>query len=875
VPITLKGVNRHEHDPETIHTVSEERMIQDIRLMKRFNINAVRTAHYPNLPRWYELTDQYGLYVVDEANIESHGMGFDVDVTLGNNPDWMDAHLDRTRRMVERDKNHPSIIIWSLGNEAGDGVNFRATSAWIKARDPSRPILYEPAEQGQHVDIVAPMYARDYMLEAYAREHTDRPLIMCEYAHAMGNSVGNLQDYWDIIDRYDHLQGGFIWDWVDQGVWKTGSDGRRFIAYGGDFNPPDTRHDGNFLLNGLVAADRSLHPHIWEVKKVYQNIQLRAMDLAAGELEATNKYAFTNVDAFEARWFIEANGREVARGTLPPLDIPPRARGRVVIDLPHVNPDPGVEYLLTVEFVTRSDQPLVPRGHVVAWEQFALPVRRSVAVNDASMLPALSIEHSEEATVIRGSRFATTFDRESGRLRSLVYDGREMMLSGPRPEFWRAPTDNDFGSDQQRRSRVWKTAGQMAVLDSTSVVRVSDTEVQAVAYETLPTVSASYVTTYTVYGSGGILIDIEFTTRDEDLPEIPRVGISMTLPPALRLAQWYGRGPHENYWDRKTGAAVGTYAMAVSDFYHAYPRPQENGHRTDARWLALSDAGGYGVLIVGVPFFGFNAHYYTTDDLDEGEEKSNRHTVDLVPRDYVTLNVDHRQMGVGGDNSWGAVTHQKYMLRPHPLRWSFLIRPFAKSDEPIERLALRDVYDLRVADAIDTRDLSLDDFSERNRNRHLAFGATVTVADSNSSPYSAGGDQALTDGIRGSIDRRGGDWQGYSGVDFEAVVDLGEPRSVSSVKVGFLQNTASQIFLPSLVEMAVSLDGQAFRTIASLTHEVPLDTSEAVRRYFEGTLDPTLVRYVRVFAQNIGTTPVSDERAGSPAWLYVDEILVR
>jgi len=875
VPVTLKGVNRHEHDPTTIHTLSEERMIEDIRLMKQFNINAVRTAHYPNVPRWYELTDQYGLYVVDEANIESHGMGFDADITLGNNPAWMDAHLDRTRRMVERDKNHASIIIWSLGNEAGDGVNFRATSAWIRERDPSRPILYEPAETEDHVDIIAPMYARDYMLEAYAREHSDRPLIMCEYAHAMGNSVGNLQDYWDIIDRYDHLQGGFIWDWVDQGVWKTDSEGRRFIAYGGDFNLPDTRHDGNFLLNGLVAADRSLHPHIWEVKKVYQNVELTAIDLTTGEFEITNEFAFTNLNEFDARWIVEADGREVARGSLPPIDIAPHGRKRMAIDLPPLSPESGVEYLLTVEFVTRTDRPLVPKEHVVAWEQFALPVRQSVATGDPTALPALAIVDSGQVTVVQGSRFTATFDRESGALGSLVYDGRDVIRSGPQPNFWRAPTDNDFGSDQQLRSQVWKTVGQDTVLDSTSVTRVSDAEVRATTYTTLPSVTASYTTTYTVYGNGTVLVDVEFTPRDEDLPEIPRIGIAMILPPSLRLAQWYGRGPHENYWDRSTGAAVGRHAMAVSDLYHPYPRPQENGHRTDTRWLALSDAAGHGLLIVGVSTFGFNAHYYTTNDFDEGEQKSNRHTVDLVPRDYITLHVDYRQMGVGGNNSWGAVTHQKYTLRPQPMRWSFVIRPFSKSDEPMDRLAIGDVYDTRVADAIDARDLSISDFSERNRYPHLALGAPVAVRDSSSSPYSAGGDQALTDGIRGSIDRRGGDWQGYGGVDFEAVVDLGELRTVSSVKVGFLQNTGAQIFLPGQVTIAVSENGSEFRTVANLTHDVPLDSDEARREYFEGQLDPALVRYVKVFAQNIGTTPEWNDRAGWPAWLYVDEILIR
>ena len=340
-PIVVRGVNRHEHDPDRAHVVNEASMIADIRLMKGLNINAVRAAHYPNVPRWYELTDEYGLYVVDEANIESHGMGFEPGVTLAGRPDWLASHMDRTVRMVERDKNHASIIIWSLGNEAGDGENFDSTAAWIRTRDPSRPILYEPSGERDNIDIVAPMYVRPYWLERYARSGAEKPFLLVEYAHAMGNSVGNLADYWTVIDAHPQLQGGFIWDWVDQAMRATDERGRRYWAYGGDFGPAGMRNDGNFLVNGLVSADRQLHPHAWEVKKVYQPVRVTAVDLAAGRIAVENRYAFTDLAGLAGSWEVLADGEVVAAGTVPGLDTPPGRVDTVTLTLPRLGAATG------------------------------------------------------------------------------------------------------------------------------------------------------------------------------------------------------------------------------------------------------------------------------------------------------------------------------------------------------------------------------------------------------------------------------------------------------------------------------------------------------------------------------------------------------
>ncbi|MDH5405692.1 MAG: DUF4981 domain-containing protein [Candidatus Aminicenantes bacterium] len=681
-PITIKGVNRHEHDPVTGHVVSEESMRKDIQLMKQFNINAVRTSHYPNDPRWYDLCDKYGLYVVDEANIESHGMGYKPDKTLGNNPEWKAAHLDRTIRMVERDKNHPSIIIWSLGNEAGDGVNFEATYNWIHKRDPSRPVQYERAELGPHTDIYCPMYARIEHLKDYASKQQTRPLIMCEYAHAMGNSVGNLQDYWDVIDNYKQLQGGFIWDWVDQGLLKKTEGGEEFWAYGGDFGPEGTPSDGNFCINGLVFPDRKPHPSLWEVKKVYQYIKVKPVDLKTGKIEISNKYDFNNLREFDAHWTIMGDDEKIAEGRLPTLDIAPHSAKVIELPVTAIQLLPGIEYFLKVSFTMKDKTPLLARGHEVAWEQFKLPFYQPAAKVDLTKLPKLTLSHTEKLAQIKGQNFTVSIDKKTGEITSFIYEGTEFIKTGPEPNFWRAPTDNDFGNGMPRRCRIWRDAGAKRKVDKVSITQITPQEVQVDIVSTLPAGDSKYYTTYTIFGSGDVVINNRFVPGSGALPEIPRVGMKMTLPGAFERISWYGRGPHESYWDRKTGAAVGVYHGSVMEQYHPYVRPQENGNKTDVRWVALINNQGMGLLAVGMPLLSISAHHFLIEDFDPGLEKRQRHTYHVKRRDLVTLNLDYKQMGVGGDDSWGARPHEEYTLPVQEYSYSFRLRPFSQKDGP-------------------------------------------------------------------------------------------------------------------------------------------------------------------------------------------------
>jgi beta-galactosidase len=689
VPITIKGVNRHEHEPETGRVVSEEYMIRDIKLMKQFNINAVRTSHYPNVPRWYELCDLYGLYVIDEANIESHGMGYDPDRTLGNNSTWKDAHLDRTIRMVERDKNHPSIIIWSLGNEAGDGVNFEATYAWIKERDPSRPVQYEQADTKPHTDIICPMYRTVHHLKEYLRRGlNNRPLILCEYAHAMGNSVGNLQDYWDFFDQYRELQGGFIWDWVDQGIRQRTKDGEEFWAYGGDFGPPDTPSDKNFCINGLVFPDRIIHPHIWEVKKVYQYIRVKPIDLRHGKIEIFNGYDFISLDDVVLVWTVMGDDQKIAEGLIHPLEIPSHSKKDVTIPLPRIRPGAGVEYFLNVSFRRIVSSPHIPKGHEIAWEQFRLPITNPKAAADISTFALLEFKETESMVHVVGKGFNLEFDKQMGVISSWKFNDIELIQKGPKPHFWRAPTDNDFGGNMPSRLGIWKDAGKNCIVESFFIAQINPKLIRIKIAFAIPVEQSKWYSVYDVYGSGDVVLRNTFIPGHDRLPEIPRVGMTMILHGEFENISWFGRGPHENYWDRKTGAPVGVYDGKVIDQYHPYIRPQENGNKTDVRWVALTNSEGVGFLAVGELLLSVSVHHFLNEDFDEGSEKIQRHTYHIKRRDLVTLNLDYKQMGVGGDTSWGerARPHPEYTLFPNRVySYSLRLRPFlSEENTPME-----------------------------------------------------------------------------------------------------------------------------------------------------------------------------------------------
>lgn len=704
VAVYLKGVNLHEHHPETGHVVGEETMLLDISTMKSNNINAVRTSHYPQPERWYELCDKFGLYLIDEANIESHGMGYNKDVTLADQPEWAAAHLDRTIRAVERDKNHPSVIIWSLGNEAGDGHNMLADYHWIKKRDPSRPVQYERAEKmtnttQRHTDIWCPMYATIPYLERYAQDpQNDRPLIQCEYAHAMGNSVGNLQDYWDVIEKYPILQGGFIWDWVDQGYQTKNESGESFWAYGGDFGPKGTPSDGNFCINGLVFPDRSPHPAMAEVKKVYQYVDFEAVNLSEGILNVRNKYGFTNLKDFNLNWRIEEDGQVVSKGSVSGPDIPAGGEGKLKLGYSLPKANPGKDYYLIVELNRTSSWTILPAYHLYAAEQFLLPVHAQLEPIKTAGMPALKMEEGEEQVQISGTDFAIGINKKTASIYSWKFKNKELIQEAMVPEFWRAPIDNDFGNNHHLRTRVWREAGPKSRVSHYTCTQVSEQEIHLDFLLTVPDMEGNAIAelklAYEVLGSGDILVSYQFKKLIKDLPEIPRIGLNFTLAPEYDRIQYFGRGPGENYWDRKTGSFISLYKQKVSDQYVPYIRPQENGNKTDVSWLVLSNLQGQGIVVEASDKIQFSAlnnkwtDFESPDRTDgrqrEGVEVVNRHTTDVKKQNFVSLDIDGFQMGVGGDNSWGARTHDEYLLEDDHYSYGFRLKAFGTLENGVK-----------------------------------------------------------------------------------------------------------------------------------------------------------------------------------------------
>lgn len=692
VRIMVKGVNRHEHDPVTAHVVSEESMLKDIRLMKLFNINTVRTAHYPNDPRWYELCDKYGLYIIDEANVESHGWHQWGEKTLAKNPDWLDAHMDRTKRMVERDKNHPCIITWSLGNEAGDGPNFEATYKWLKERDLSRPVQYEQAQLKEHTDIYCPMYARIEHLKEYASKPQKRPLILCEYEHSMGNSTGNIKDYWDVIYTSPYLQGGCIWDWVDQsfaGKGKTAKD--TCWLYGGDFGIlNDIPSDTNFCCNGLVSSNRLKHPGLWEVKKVYQNLTIKAIDLKAGKFELFNNYDFTDMNQFEILWTILENGKPIANGSIANQQIPPHKSKQVGIAYPNINLLEGAEYYLTVSFKTKGVSELIPKGYEVAWEQFQLPMAKPAKLLDASKLAKLYLKNNvPNSPVIDGSNFSITFDATRGTLSRFRYDTVQYVLSPIVPDFWRAPTDNDCGNKMPERCKIWKSAFDNVKVDSFKVTQTAPFLVEVNVVYSVPTIESTFKTKYIIYGNGEILVKHNFIPGSKNLPEIPRVGVKMALPLKLENVTWYGRGPHENYQDRNSGARLAIHQKDISEFFFPYVRPQECGNVTDVRWMSLKDNFSNGFMVVGLQPLSMNALAVNPDDLNWSP--ATRHACEVRKGNAITLHIDLVQMGVGGDDSWGAPVHKQYTIPCKEYSFSYKLKPFTFK-EGNEEMLLKALY---------------------------------------------------------------------------------------------------------------------------------------------------------------------------------------
>ena len=780
VPIYFRGVNRHEHDPVRGHAITEKSMIEDILLMKRFNINAVRTCHYPDIPRWYELCDQYGLYLIDEANVESHGL-WD---KFAKDPDWELAFVERGSRMVERDKNHPSIIIWSLGNESGEGPNHAAMADWIHQHDPTRPIFYDSGDKAPYLDILSKMYPKlDALARAAQEPGETRPFIMCEYAHAMGNSPGNLKEYWEVIEAHPRLRGGFIWDWVDQGIRQVTEDGKGWYAYGSDFG--DEPSSFSFCCNGIVFPDRSLHPAMWEVKKVYQPVKIEEVDLLAGKMDVINCYFFSDLSGLDVTWKLTDGERVIQTGQLPRLHTLPAAREAIIVPFDKPELEPGAEYWLTLSFTLAENTSWADKGHEVAWEQFKVPwpVPETPRPPEDE-LPALELTETTTTVEVHSADFNLVFDKHSGTIASWLHKGTELIQRGPKISLWRAPTENDLNTWGDERAAIhWRAVGLDQLEECISevsftqpnppVVQITVKSVVAlrpgaklpdaptreeklrelgmglnmllnedllkalcarsdVSFENLTgdkketkvrsllqqfaeanrlfdlakSVHDLYVENqmlvpellqevvmagkldldtapgparfdceyaYTILGNGEVRVETHILP-DVDLSFLPRIGLQLHLPEGFEQIAWYGRGPHETYVDRKEGAQVNVYRGTVDEQFVPYVVPEENGNKTDVRWVTLTNADGVRLHASADRLLEVSAHHFTPEDLTDS-----RHPHELVRRPEVILHLDYGQSGLGSA-SCGPGRLKKYRLLPKEIRYSVSLRPFSVND---------------------------------------------------------------------------------------------------------------------------------------------------------------------------------------------------
>ena len=674
-PVLIKGVNRHEMDPLKGYVMSRERMIEDIRIMKEFNINAVRTCHYPDTPEWYDLCDEYGLYLIDEANVESHGMGYGEE-SLAKNPIYAKAHLERNSRMCQRDKNHASIIIWSMGNEAGFGENFEACYRWIRDFDPSRPIHYERAEGNDFTDIVCPMYADLNWCKHYLENSPKKPLIQCEYAHAMGNSMGNFKEYWDLIRHYPNYQGGFIWDFVDQALARYEADGKVSFLYGGDFNNYDAT-DNSFNCNGIIAADRTPHAHAYEVRRQYQSIWTNAVDLSSGKVEIYNEFFFTDLKPYSLKWELVQDGVATKAGRIDNLDIAPQQRKQFTLGFSEADFCPEAkEILLNVSYSLKEKQPLLAIDHIAAEEQLSIKeYDTEAAFIFTTPDRPVKITRFEKATNVEGYDWIVAFDRQ-GFINKMQYGNISVMAEGStlRPNFWRAPNENDNGARLQNRYAAWRNPALNLKEFNTSVE--NGVAVVVATYD-MPSVQAQMRITYTISGNGEVKVEQAMTANKEaKVSNMFRYGMRMELPARFNQLVYYGRGEVENYCDRKSCADIGIYKQTVAEQYHEQlARPQESGTRSDLRYYNILDTSGAGIRIKAATPFSASALPYSQEVMDYTIGAAQRHSGDLKPDGKTHLCFDLVQQGLGSINSWGALPLPEYMVKYQDYTFNFIISP--------------------------------------------------------------------------------------------------------------------------------------------------------------------------------------------------------
>ena len=679
--IYIRGVNRHETDPFTGHVVSRVSMEKDIKLMKQNNINAVRSSHYPNDPFWLDLCDKYGLYVIDEANIESHPLAINENTQIGNEMSWLPAHMIRTQRMYYRDRNHPSIYSWSLGNEAGEGEIFKTTYKWLKENDKNRIVQYEPAGKDDYTDIYCPMYPKPEYLINHGKSDSDKPSIMIEYAHAMGNSVGNLQEYWDIVETYPNLQGGYIWDWVDQSLEYKNADGLPYLAYGQDYHP-ELPTDGNFLNNGLVDPYRNPHPHLSEVKKVYEPVQIDY--LGNGIIEIENKNFFTDLSDKELRLKLIVDGIENTLTSKSDLDIAPQSKIKMYFEEIPNTFIPESEFILEVSLIQKETTECLPKGHEIGWDQFVLNQGVRVLASYPDIVN-LNIATYEETFTIKNNKTSLIIDSKSGEISSWYFNGKVITSQAIKPNFWRPPTDNDLGNNMHKWAKIWQDATYNY---SAKLIENPQKDKNGVSFKVqylLPNDEANVSVCYFIRNDGTLKLDYSFTPNRKNLPNIPRLGMYVVLPNNYTKISWYGNGPEESYWDRKTGVKTGIYSGKVKEEFHRYPRPQETGNKTDIRWVKIA-SNEITLKAQSNQFLNTSIWPFTMKELDFSSDDgaasasglvtlTKKHGADIKIGDTVQWNIDLLQMGIGGDTSWGRLVHDEYTVKPKTYRYSFVITP--------------------------------------------------------------------------------------------------------------------------------------------------------------------------------------------------------
>ena len=632
--------------------------------MKALNFNAVRTCHYPDDPYFYDLCDQYGLYVMDEANVESHGMHYEVDKTLANDTQWEYAHLLRMQRMVERDKNHPSVIIWSMGNEAGNGWNFYKGYKMMKGLDPTRPIHYELAHYDWNTDIESRMYRRIPFLLEYALSHRQKPFLQCEYAHAMGNSLGNFQEYWDVYEHYPKLQGGFIWDFVDQGIYKTLPNGKKILTYGGDYGDKSTPSDNNFLINGVIASDRSWHPHSYEVRKVQQEIGFQYKN---NVLTLRNKHFFKDLSNYEIQWKLLKEGREVQKGNITDLIVLPQTEA--TIPMPTLLVDKQAEYILQYTAALKEDEGLLKKGTELAFAEFPLTNYHPTKVEEDNT--PISIEETSSYILLQNKNFSAKIDKVTGKWMSFKVKKEELFApEGLEVNLWRPGTDNDFGAGLPKKLRHLQNADSKAKEIKVSVEPLPSKQVKVTIQKQLVEGGIAYKQELLFDGKPSVIVSNTFKPLKDDKTLTFKIGNHLTLLPFERI-QWYGRGPWESYQDRKTSSLVGLYEGSIESQAHPYVRPQETGNKTEVRWAKLMKKGITLAIYSTDKLLNINALPYSPEQLFPGIEKGQTHAGELILSKNTHLDIDLQQLGLGGDNSWGNLPMEQYLL--------YLYKPYSYS----------------------------------------------------------------------------------------------------------------------------------------------------------------------------------------------------